>query len=815
MTRAVFENSALSADKLRRTIDPNSLQLSPRSDLSEPMVLVGQERGTDAIKLASAVEHRDFNLFVLGPAGTGRHQAVRDVLAKEAATRPVPDDWAYVNNFEEPHKPKSLRLPPGTGTKLRRAMQAMVDDLANDIPALFESDEYQTQRRAIEQEFGELHESEMADFIERARSEEIAVLRSPMGFVLTAMQDGAPVKPQEFNQLPEQQQEEINEKIERLQEDLAKVLRNAPNLEKQHRHRVEELNADMAERVVSSTIDEVEALFPNERPILDYLAAVREDVIANAELFLMSSEKNDDGPFPAEVSKHHLHPNFSRYSVNIMVSHPPKSSGAPIEKVDLPTLDQLTGRIEHLSQMGALITNFTMIKPGALHRANGGYLVLDARSVLSEPLAWDALKRCLRDQQVTITSLAERLSLASTTSLEPDPVPLNVRVVLIGDRLLYTLLVMLDPDFGELFKLQADFEDAIEINESSMNLFARLIVARATTDVSRELLPPAVARVMEEAIRDADDAKKFSLRLDGLIDLIREADHYAGRAGRDAISRADIECAVNEKEKRASRIKEKMREAVARDIMLVEISGNQIGQVNGLSVIGLGGYRFGSASRITASVRLGSGKLIDIEREVELGGPLHSKGVMILSGYLTSTYALDVPFSLHASLVFEQSYAGVEGDSASSAELYALLSALSGLAINQGFAVTGSVNQSGGVQAIGGVNEKIEGFFETCQLKGLTGEQGVLIPESNVQHLMLREDVVDAVRDGRFRIIPVASINDGVSILTGAPAGTRGKDGAFPEGSVNARVEERLLEFARKRRDFAKVDRGVEQESAK
>lgn len=796
----------LDADELRRSIDPNSLDLTPSASTTESPALIGQERATDAINLAAAVEHRDFNLFVLGPAGTGRHETVRNLLAKEASKRPIPDDWAYVNNFEEPHRPKSLRLPSGAAVRLKRAMEAMVDDLANDIPALFESDEYQTQRRAIEQEFEEQHENEMADFADRAREEKIAVLRTPMGFMLTAMRDGAPVKREEFEKLPQDEQDEINAKIERLQEDLAKALRNAPKIEKRRGQRVEELNAAMAERVVSARIGEVEALFPDQAPIRDYLSAVREDVITNAELFLLGAEKEEDGPFPAEVRKHHLHPNFSRYAVNVMVSHSQDGPGAPVENVGLPTLDQLTGRIEHLSQMGALITNFTMIKPGAFHRANGGYLVLDAQSVLSEPLAWDGLKRCLRDQQITITSLAERLSLASTTSLEPDPIPLNVRVVLIGDRLLYVLLVSLDPDFSELFKLQADFEEAIEIDDSSEKLFARLLVARAAQVGLRPLSAPAAACVMEEAIRDADDARKFSLRLDRLIDLVREAEHYAGLAGRDSIDRQDVEHAVQEKERRASRIKDRMREAVARDVIHVETSGGRVGQINGLSVVGLGAYSFGLVSRITARVRLGAGKLVDIEREVELGGPLHSKGVMILSGYLTSAYALDVPFSLHASLVFEQSYGGVEGDSASSAELYALLSALSGLPIDQGLAVTGSVSQGGAVQAIGGVNEKIEGFFDTCRLKGLTGDQGVLIPKSNVQHLMLRKDVVDAVRESKFRIIPVASVDEGISILTGAPAGSRDADGAFPESSVNARVEATLRHYAHKRRDFARME---------
>jgi len=441
--------------------------------------------------------------------------------------------------------------------------------------------------------------------------------------------------------------------------------------------------------------------------------------------------------------------------------------------------------------------------------------VLDARKVLSEPYAWEALKQCLKGRAITIKSLAERLSLLSTTSLEPDPIPLDVRVVLVGDPMLHALLVMLDPDFQELFKLQADFEETLDRSEAALTAFARVIASVA----GRENLPPlsaaATARLMQEAIRLADDVRKFSLRFGALLDIMREAAHYAGLGGRAVIEAEDIAKAIREKERRASRIKDRMQEAIVRDIVLIETEGARVGRINGLSVIGLGDYYFGRPSRISARVRMGEGKLVDIEREVELGGPLHSKGVMILAGYLAATYALDVPLSLHASLVFEQSYGGVEGDSASSAELYALLSALSDLPIRQGLAVTGSVNQNGETQAIGGVNEKIEGFFDLCAARGLTGDQGVLIPAANVEHLMLREEVVEAVRDGRFRVIPVSTINEGIGVLTGVAAGDRDTNGVFPEGTVNARVEGRLRAFAEARRAFARKTGAGEKDNAK
>ncbi|MDJ0630118.1 MAG: ATP-binding protein [Rhodobacter sp.] len=799
----------LPADRLRRQCDPAKLPFRSTDELEGVSGLIGQDRALDAIRLSAQIAHRDFNLFVLGPPGTGRHSAVKQLLTEQAARRPLPSDWVYVNNFEAAHKPKALRLPPGTAAALRREMENLVDDLANEIPALFESEEYQTQRRAIEQELGEAQESAMADFADRAKAEDVALVRTPMGFMLSAVRDGQLVKSEDYQKLGNAEQAEIDEKIERLQEDLAAVLRQAPKLEKEHRKRIEELNAAMAERAVSARVAEISGKLQELEPVSEYLEAVRQDIIANAELFLQAAAKKNEGPFPEAIRKYHKEPAFDRYVVNVMVSQDnDASTGAPVQVEDLPTLNRLSGRIEHISHMGSLVTNFTMIKPGALHRANGGFLVMDARRVLSEPFAWDALKQSLKSQSITITSMAERLSLVSTTSLEPDPIPLDVRVALVGDRFLHALLVLLDPDFSELFKVQADFDDEVERTDDTLILFARLVGSYAAREGLRPISAAGVARLLDEATRLADDSQKLSLRLGAVSDLLREADHYAARRGNRHIDDGDVTQAVREKDRRAGRIKDRMQEAIARKTVLIDTEGAAVGQINGLSVVGLGDYSFGRPSRITARARMGAGKLVDIEREVELGGPLHSKGVMILAGYLTSRYALDVPFSLHASLVFEQSYGGIDGDSASSAELYALLSALSGLPIRQGLAVTGSVNQTGEVQAIGGVNEKIEGFFETCAARGLTGDQGVLIPKSNVDHLMLRSDVVEAAKAGQFQVIPVTGIDDGIEILTGTPAGVRNADGAFPDGSVNALVEARLRAYAETRKAFARSASG-------
>ncbi|MGD9863600.1 MAG: Lon protease family protein [Pseudodonghicola sp.] len=811
MTAPTQTTGPVPVAQLRPVCDPRELGFDTTAGLEPVEGLVGQERAMEAIRLAAGMRARDFNLFVQGPPGTGRHHSVDGFLRKHAASLPEPDDWAYVNNFDAPHRPRALRLPPGVACKLRLEMQDVVDDLAIDIASLFESDEYQSANRAINEEFGEQQEHAMSAFAEKAKSENVALMRTPMGIMLAAIKDGEVIKAEKFDTLPEAEQKQIEEKIGRLQAELSDVLRAAPRLDRDRRRKIEALNAEMVGEVVSARLHEARGAFAGLDAVQDYLTAVEADMIANAEMFLAETQQQPDGPFPEAMRKGHSNPMFQRYTVNVMVTREDDAPrGAPMETEDLPTLDRLTGRIEHVAQMGALVTNFTMIKPGALHRANGGYLVLDARRLLSEPMAWPALKQCLQSQSITITSMGERLSLVSTTSLEPDPIPMDVRVVLIGDRMLYAMLVTLDPDFSELFKLQADFEEAIDRSPESQMLFARVIGARAAKDGLRPVSAAGVARLLDEAVRLAEESSKLSLNLGALADLLREADYYAGENRRDRVEAEDVEMAVRQADRRASRIKDRMREMVHRGTILIDTVGAAVGQVNGLSVIGLGGYRFGRPSRITARTRMGDGELIDIEREVELGGPLHSKGVLILSAFLTSTYALDVPFSLKASLVFEQSYGGVDGDSASAAELFALISSLSGLPIRQSFGVTGSVNQNGQIQAIGGVNEKIEGFFDTCLDQGLTGDQGVMIPVSNVQHLMLRQDVVDAVKDGKFRIVAIETIDQGLEVLTGCAAGARDDAGLFPPETVNGRAEAALRGYADQRLKFAQAAKGAE-----
>ncbi len=800
---------AVPPEDLRRTCSAEELGFASTEEFAPKDTLVGQERAFDAIRFGAGVEHEGYNLFVFGPPATGKHSTVRSMLSRLAAKQPAPGDWAYLNNFEEPDKPVAIELPPGHAAQLKADMDELVEDLSATLPALFESDDYRTRFRAIEEEVERTRERAFDGLQAEAREHEIAILRTPMGFALAPTKNGEVIKPEVFNALPEVTRKAFQEKIAELQTKLESVLEKHPALEKERRGKLRELNAEVASMAVRSSIEELEAKYRIVPGVLTFLRGLEKDLAENVEVFLAADGAAAQQVLPSPHGNNHRDPRFRRYDVNVMVTTAVaegSAQAAPLVEEQNPSLQSLTGRIEHISQMGALLTDFTLIKPGALHKANGGYLMLDARRVLSEPYAWEALKRCLQSRQIKITSLAEHLSLSSTVSLEPDPIPLSVKVVMIGEPMLYYLLCAYEPEFGELFKVEAEFDSELDWTPKNLKLYAQLIASISKKHGLRPLTADGVSEIISEAARMADDRERLSLAVGHICDLLREADHWSGVAKRSEISSTCVRKAVMERDRRRSLVRERSQEHILRKIALVDTAGSAVGQINGLSVIDFGRFRFGRPARITARTRAGSGKVVDIEREVELGGPLHSKGVLILSSFLASHYALDVPMSLWASLVFEQSYGGIDGDSASSAELYALLSALSGVPIKQQYAVTGSVNQNGEVQAIGGVNEKIEGFFDICRKRRLTGRQGVLIPASNVQHLMLRPDVVEAVKASRFHVYSVNHIDEGIEILTGRSAGKRQRNGKYPEKSVNCLVEETLASYAALRKEFAKPE---------
>jgi lon-related putative ATP-dependent protease len=629
-----------------------------------------------------------------------------------------------------------------------------------------------------------------------------------MGFAMAPTSKGEVIRPEVFKALPEEARRAFEASIEALQEELQQILESVPKSDKARRQRLGELNAEFAEIVVRQALDEARAAFNDLAEVRGYLDAVHKDLVRNIGLFLAQGEEESSiVQQPADTSRD---PRFRRYMVNIMVAngHGEPCSAPIVEELN-PTYGNVVGRIENIAHMGALITDFLLIKPGALHKANGGFLMLDARKLLLSPFAWEALKRTIKARQIKIEPPAEAMGLISTQTLDPEPIPLEVKVVLFGDRELYYLLTQFDPDFARLFKVQADFDDSIRRTPENDRNYARIVAAIVKEHGLKPVEASGIARLIEEGARMADDRHKLTIEIGRIADIVREADFWARQTGHAMITGADIAAAVEERIQRSDRLRDRSQEIIERNIVMIDTVGRRVGQINGLSVLQLGSFAFGRPNRITARVRMGQGRVTDIEREVKLGGPLHSKGVMILWGFIAGRFALDVPLALAATLVFEQSYGGVDGDSASSTELYALLSALADVPIRQDLAVTGSINQWGEVQAIGGVNEKIEGFFDVCKARGLTGSQGVLVPRSNVQHLMLREDVVAAVSRGQFAIHAVANVDQGIELLTGIKAGERGEEGAYPAGTINRRVEDRLREFAERARRFAR-DKGDE-----
>jgi lon-related putative ATP-dependent protease len=781
------ETAPLPVDRLYRKADLSALTFATTADLAPTDRLAGQDRARDALRVGTRIGAPGFNIFAIGSSGARIQRSIKNLLRDAAKERPAASDWVYVNNFADSHRPSAIRLPRGTAPLFQQTMHRLIDDLKAALPGVFESEAYQTRRGAIDEAIRSKGDAAFSALRDKAAAHDIVILRTPTGFAMAPAKNGEVVPPEVFNALPEDQRHAIEAAIHELEHELELTLRGVPRLDKERRDAIRALDQETARFAVGQSIEEARARLADLPMVLGHLDAVREDLVQNVHLFIAQPQGPDEAPAAPVAGTP-----FDRYEVNVLVTPEDHDAAAPVIDEAHPTLANLVGRVEHLAVQGALVTNFRLIRPGALHRANGGTIMLDARNLLMEPLSWPALKRALSRREIQIEDASRLMGFSTILSLEPDPIPLDVKVVLYGDRTLYYLLAAADPDFAQDFKILADFDDDTDRSAEGEAMFAGLIASI----VARESLPPldrdAVCLAIEHASRAAEDAHKLTLATETIRDLLVEAGYWASEAGRTVIGRADVDRAIDEQTRRASRIRERSAEMILRDIMLIDTAGTAIGQINGLSVMSLGGFAFGRPTRITCRVHPGSGGILDIEREVKTGGPSHSSGVLILSGFLAGRFATDAPISLSASLVFEQSYGGVDGDSASSTELYALLSALSEVPLRQDLAVTGSVNQHGNVQAIGGVNDKIEGYFEICRARGLTGTQGVMIPVSNVQHLMLRQEVVEACAAGQFAIYPIESIDQGIALLTGLPA-----------AEVNAKVEARLKTFAKARKSAA------------
>jgi lon-related putative ATP-dependent protease len=788
---------------LYRRCDPDKFDFASTEDLEDIEPVIGQERAMEALDFGIGIHHGGYNLFAVGPFGIDKQMVVRRFLEVRAAGGDPPNDWCYVHNFAVPDRPRALELPAGRAREFRRDMEQLIEDLRNAIPVAFESGEYHARVREIEESYKDTREKALTELAAEADAHGLALVRTPGGFALAPVKDGEILDPEEYEKLPEAERQRIEREVAELHDKLATVLHQMPKWQRESRNSIKALDREVGLYAVGHLIDEIRRKYEDLPPVLDYLDAAQTDVIEHLQEF--RSHEEPAGLFGIALSEK---PSFRRYQVNVMVDNS-ETAGMPVIYEDTPLYQNLVGRVDHMTHMGALVTDFTLVKPGVLHRANGGYLVLDARKVLGQPYAWEGLKRALLAREVRIQSLGQIFSVISTVSLDPEPIPLDVKVVLLGERLLYYLMRAYDPDFSDLFKVTAEFEHEIDRGADNDLLYARLLATLARRESLRPLDRAAVARVIEHCARLAEDAEKLTARLQDLTDLLREADYWARDSSHERVAREDVEKAIALRIRRTDGLRKRIHENILRDIVMIDTDGARIGEINALSVIELGDQSFAQPVRVTANARLGEGEIVDIERESELGGAIHSKGVMILGSYLAARYCLDRPLSLSASLVFEQSYGPVEGDSASVAELCALLSVLAGVEIRQTLAITGSVNQHGEVQAIGGVNEKIEGFFDVCVSRELTGKQGVLIPAANIPHLMLRQTVVNAAAQGRFHIWPVRSIDEAMELLTGFEAGERNADGAFPDGSINHRVEACLREFADLRHEYGRLTTGI------
>lgn len=756
------------------------------ADEKEPAI-VGQLRARAAVEFGIGMPHAGYHLFIMGPAGSGKKTLARRAIAAHVANDGIRrSDWVYVNNFARPHQPIALELAAGRGAQLRADLRALVDELRTTIPAAFESEEYGAELERLNNEYKERAERGLSEVSDEAQRRGMTMIRTPVGFTFAPQKDGEVMSTQDFEALPQEERERLQKALVEVQERLVHALRASMRLRKEHADRLRTLNRATTLMAVEHAVDETKARYGELPGVLEYLDAVRADVIENAEAFRPHEDR--------EASS--LGGELARYEVNLVVDAG-GSDGAPIVEADLPTYQNLIGRVDHIAQFGTLVTDFRHIKSGLLHRANGGYLLVDALKLLSQPFAWNALKRALLRSEIRIESMAEMFSMVSTIQLEPQPIPLRIKVVLVGEREICYLLQAHDPEFEKLFRIVADLDDDLPREGGTQRELARSLQAQMR---AQSLLPPsaqALARIVDHAARRAGDTTRLSAGVRHLLDVLREADHLARAALHPCIEADDVAAAIAARRQRASRLPERLRDATLRDILTIATAGARVGQVNGLAAYEIGDEPFGAATRITATTRLGDGEVVDIQRETHMGGPVHAKGVLILASFLAARYSRFQPHSIVGSLVFEQTYGLVEGDSASLAELVALLSSIGDVPIKQCFAVTGSVDQFGNVQAIGGVNEKVEGFFDLCAARGLDGTHGVIVPQSNVVHLMPRDAMVDAVANGRFKLHVVRSVDDALEVLTGLPAG----DASTPsDDTVNGRIVKRLREYATIRR---------------
>jgi lon-related putative ATP-dependent protease len=755
-------------------------------------VMIGQERAVKAVEFGLLAKNPGYNIYVSGLVGTGKITYAERAVGQAAAKEAAPDDWCYVNNFENPSQPIAFSLPAGLGFNLRKDIEALVEELKTDIPKVFSGDDYEQAKNAILSKLQEQRAQTLEAFNKRSIELGIMPQWSTTGFVGIPMSEGKPLTPDDFQKLEQEERETIEKKLLAVHEKALESIRYVQSVERQAREEIKELDGKIGLFAVGYVIDDLITKYREHEAVVEYLESVKKDVVKNIHDF---KPEADEEANPLLLFQRGAKESAKdKYKVNLLVDNR-ETRGAPVITESNPTYYNLVGRVEYETRMGMVSTDFSMIKPGALHRANGGYLILHARDVLTNLGSWDGLKRALKTKKLLLENLGEHYGMLAMASLKPAAIPIQVKVILIGNPYLYNLLFAYDEDFRKLFKVYADFDVEMDNNQLNNQKLSGFISSTVKRENLKHFDRSAVREVVVYSSRLAGSQKKLTTRFSEIVELLCEADVWATLDNSQVISEQHIRQAIAEKRYRSNKYEEKLREMFADGTLLIDTDGAKVGQVNGLAVLSVGEYMFGKPSRITANTFMGKSGVVNIERETKVSGASHTKGVLILSGYLGEKYAQGFPLAVTVSLTFEQLYDGVDGDSASSTELYAILSSLSGVPIKQNIAVTGSVNQKGEIQPIGGATEKIEGYFAVCKLKGLTGDQGVMIPYQNIDNLTLNEEVISAVEDGKFHIYAVKSIDEGIEVLTGSPAGQQQNDGSYPSGTVHELVGRKLQNY--------------------
>lgn len=780
----------LPVEMLRKECNLKNFNFTSTEEIHPLEGLIGQERAKKALEFGLQIRNDGYNIFVAGIPGTGKTTSVEQAVRNLAKGQRVPDDWCYVHNFANPGNPISLRLQAGMSLSFKKDMEELVKELQIELPKELESQLYEEHKNQIIKDFQKQKNEILEEFENSAKAANFQIKKTPSGIIMVPSVEGKPLKEEDIEKLTESAKEEIKKNQDVLHEHFNQISIKIRKLEKEAQIKLAETETQLAKSMIGPRIEELKEKYKNFQEISEYLDNVEQDMIENVDSF---KDKKEVEIIPG-IKLPERPSNLYKYDVNILIDNS-HLKGAPVIKEINPTAYNLSGKIEYRSQYGAMITDFNMIKSGSLHKANGGYLILQVLDIFKNYFSWETLKRAMKNKEIIIEDLNEQYRLINTPTLRPQSIPMDVKVILIGNPLFYYLLFQNDEDFKKLFKVKADFSTIMDRNMEGITNYLAFISKFCQEEKLLPLDKESVAKIVEYGSRIADDQNKLTTRFSEIADVIREANFWAMSDNSTVIKKPYVKKALEEKIFRSNLIEKRIEELIKEDTIMVDTEGEVVGQINGLSVLTLGDYSFGKPSRITARAYTGRGGMINIDREVKLSGAIHNKGFLILNGYMGEKYGVDKPLIFSATICFEQLYEEIEGDSASSTELYSLLSALSGLPIKQGIAVTGSINQRGEIQPIGGVNEKIEGFYHICKVKRLTGKQGVIIPRSNIKHLMLKDEVIEAVDKGQFHIWAVSTIEEGIEILTGVPAGEKDKKGKYPKSSVNYMVSKRLDEL--------------------